>query len=72
MKSVDRCTNRSLKVQVTSAMLPNFSQVLAETESNAVGTLGKVDKGVSAQQPQSPRLPLAAPRVMGPNIEAHL
>lgn len=68
MRSVDRWSNRSLKVQITSGMLPNFSQVLAHTEGNTVGTLGKVGKDVSAQKLQPPRLPLAAPRDMGLHI----
>jgi len=49
-------------------MLPNFSQVLAHTESNTAGTLGNVDKDVSAQKLQPARLPLAAPGVMGTHM----
>lgn len=50
-------------------MLPNFSQVMANMESDTVCTLEKMDRHVSG--PEAPAIQ-ATPRVVGIHIQADL
>lgn len=50
-------------------MLPNFSQVMANMESDTVCTLEKMDRNVSG--PEAPAIQ-ATPRVVGIHIQADL